>query len=82
MQASPCQVFAHPRTLAGRFAVQGGQENELSMPCDMIGPAFVEVYVHTPPCVCEQRDPKGLYRRARAGELRHLTGIDEPLSGA
>jgi len=45
---------------------------------DMIGPAFVEVYVHTPLCVCEQRDPKGLYRRARAGQLRHLTGIDDP----
>lgn len=44
----------------------------------MIGTAFVEVYVNTPLHVCEQRDPKGLYRRARAGELEHMTGIDDP----
>ena len=39
---------------------------------------FVEVFVDTPLEVCEQRDPKGLYRRARAGELRDFTGIDSP----
>ena len=39
---------------------------------------FVEVYVSTPIHVCEQRDVKGLYARARRGELRHLTGIDDP----
>ena len=44
----------------------------------MMGTAFVEVYVHTPLHICEQRDPKGLYRRARAGELKHMTGIDDP----
>ena len=44
----------------------------------MIGTAFVEVYVQTPLHVCEKRDPKGLYRRARAGELEHMTGIDDP----
>ena len=43
-----------------------------------IGPNFVEVYVRTPLHICERRDPKGLYRRARAGELKHLTGIDDP----
>ena len=40
--------------------------------------AFVEVYVDTPLEVCEARDPKGLYRRARAGTLHGLTGIDDP----
>jgi adenylyl-sulfate kinase len=45
---------------------------------EMIGNAFVEVYVQTPLHVCEQRDPKGLYRRARAGKLQHMTGIDDP----
>ena len=45
---------------------------------EMIGSRFVEVYVQTPLAVCEKRDPKGLYRRARAGELRHMTGIDDP----
>ncbi len=39
---------------------------------------FVEVFVDTPLAVCEARDPKGLYRRARAGELLNFTGIDSP----
>jgi adenylylsulfate kinase len=40
--------------------------------------AFFEVYMSTPLSVCEQRDTKGLYRRARSGELRQFTGIDDP----
>ena len=39
---------------------------------------FVEVHVSTPLKVCEERDPKGLYRKARAGELKEFTGIDSP----
>jgi bifunctional enzyme CysN/CysC len=39
---------------------------------------FVEVYVDTPLSVAEQRDVKGLYRKARAGELKNFTGIDSP----
>jgi bifunctional enzyme CysN/CysC len=39
---------------------------------------FVEVWVDTPLEVCEERDPKGLYRRARAGTLHGLTGVDDP----
>jgi bifunctional enzyme CysN/CysC len=42
------------------------------------GLAFVEVFVDTPLDVCEERDPKGLYARARAGELTGLTGVDDP----
>lgn len=37
---------------------------------------FVEVFVDAPLEVCEQRDPKGLYRKARAGEIKNFTGID------
>ncbi|WP_417762104.1 adenylyl-sulfate kinase [Shewanella sp.] len=37
---------------------------------------FIEVFVDTPLAVCEQRDPKGLYKKARAGEIKHFTGID------
>ena len=37
---------------------------------------FLEVFVDTPLEVCEQRDPKGLYKKARAGEIKHFTGID------
>lgn len=39
---------------------------------------FVEVYVNTPLEVCEQRDVKGLYARARRGEIKGFTGIDDP----
>lgn len=39
---------------------------------------FVEVYLSTPLDVCARRDPKGLYARARAGTLLHMTGIDDP----
>ena len=39
---------------------------------------FIEVFVDTPLEVCEQRDNKGLYRRARAGEIANFTGIDSP----
>lgn len=39
---------------------------------------FIEVFVNAPLEVCEQRDPKGLYRQARAGKLRNFTGIDDP----
>lgn len=37
---------------------------------------FIEVYVDTPLEVCEARDPKGLYRKARAGQIKNFTGID------
>ncbi|WP_212801787.1 adenylyl-sulfate kinase [Pseudomonas sp. St290] len=39
---------------------------------------FVEVYVSTPFDVCAQRDPKGLYREARAGRIKNFTGLDSP----
>lgn len=42
------------------------------------GLAFVEVFVDTPLDLCEQRDPKGLYAKARAGEIKGMTGIDGP----
>jgi adenylylsulfate kinase len=38
---------------------------------------FIEVYVNAPLAVCEQRDVKGLYQKARAGEIKHFTGIDD-----
>ena len=37
---------------------------------------FIEVFIDTPIEVCEQRDPKGLYKKARAGEIKDFTGID------
>ncbi len=43
-----------------------------------LGLRFVEVFVDTPLELCEQRDPKGLYAKARAGEITGFTGIDDP----
>ena len=42
------------------------------------GLKFFEVFVDTPLDVCEDRDPKGLYKKARAGEIKGFTGIDDP----
>ena len=55
---------------AGRAAVRAAHERD--------GLAFVEVYVDTPLDVCESRDPKGLYAKAREGTLTGMTGIDAP----
>jgi bifunctional enzyme CysN/CysC len=53
------------RTRARAIALQAGAE-------------FVEIFVDAPLAVCEERDPKGLYQKARAGELKGFTGIDAP----
>jgi adenylylsulfate kinase len=46
---------------------------------DMTRPGeFIEVFIDTPLSTCEQRDPKGLYKKARAGEIKDFTGIDSP----
>ncbi|MCI1882762.1 MAG: adenylyl-sulfate kinase [Sporolactobacillus sp.] len=39
---------------------------------------FIEIYVDCPIDICERRDPKGLYKRARRGEIKQFTGIDAP----
>jgi len=39
---------------------------------------FIEIFVSTPLDICERRDPKGLYRKARSGEIACFTGIDDP----
>lgn len=43
---------------------------------------FIEVYVDTPLTVCESRDTKGMYKKARAGEIKNFTGIDSPYEAA
>jgi bifunctional enzyme CysN/CysC len=45
---------------------------------DEAGVPFLEVFVDTPVEECERRDPKGLYARARAGEIKGFTGVDDP----
>jgi bifunctional enzyme CysN/CysC len=54
-------------------------ENERQMAKGIVGKDnFVEVYIKSPLDVCEERDPKGLYKKARAGEIPMFTGIDSP----
>jgi bifunctional enzyme CysN/CysC len=52
--------------------------NKVRASHEAAGLRFVEIFVDTPLDVCEARDPKGLYAKARAGELRGFTGIDDP----
>lgn len=56
--------------LSGREAVRRAHEEA--------GLGFLEVFVDTPLEVCEERDPKGLYQMARAGEIAEFTGISDP----
>jgi len=42
------------------------------------GDHFVEIFVDTPIEVCEERDTKGMYAKARRGEIKGLTGVDDP----
>ena len=50
---------------------------EREMARELVGPGeFVEIFVNTPLETCERRDPKGLYKKARRGELQNFTGID------
>jgi bifunctional enzyme CysN/CysC len=53
--------------------------SERRMARDMLQPGeFIEIFVDTPIDVCITRDPKGLYLKARHGEIKHFTGIDSP----
>ncbi|WP_417768483.1 sulfate adenylyltransferase subunit CysN [Stappia sp.] len=53
--------------------------SDRQMARDLFAPGeFVEIHVHAPLEIAETRDPKGLYRKARAGEIRNFTGIDSP----
>jgi bifunctional enzyme CysN/CysC len=52
---------------------------EREMARSLVAPGeFVEIFVNTPLEACERRDPKGLYKKARRGELRNFTGLDSP----
>lgn len=59
--------YQKDRDLARRLIVSRGRPDD-----------FVEVFVNTPLSVCEKRDPKGLYKKARAGEIKNFTGVDDP----
>ena len=52
------------------------EERELAR--EIAGDSFIEVFLSASVDVCETRDPKGLYKKARAGEIKDFTGIDAP----
>ena len=67
------------------------ERNRVSAVCSFISPYresrqfvrdntnnFIEIYVSTPLKVCEERDPKGLYKKVRKGEIKQFTGVDDP----
>jgi adenylylsulfate kinase len=49
-----------------------------TMARNIIGEGYIEVFINCPIEICEQRDVKGLYKKARAGEIKNFTGIDSP----
>jgi adenylylsulfate kinase-like enzyme len=59
--------YRSDRRLAREIALQPGEE-------------FVEIFVNAPLAVCEERDPKGLYKKARSGRLKGLSGSMPPTS--
>lgn len=59
--------YRRDRDAARKQILSGGREGD-----------FVEVFVNAPLEVCEERDPKGLYKQARAGQITNFTGIDDP----
>ncbi len=59
--------YRRDRDRARRIVEQEGKKGD-----------FLEVFVDTPLEVCEARDPKGLYKKARAGEIKNFTGISDP----
>ena len=62
-------------SLVSPFAADRDAARATVTACDL---PFLEAWVRTPLAVCEDRDPKGLYAKARAGELTGMTGIDDP----
>jgi adenylylsulfate kinase len=69
------RLAAHGVTVVASFVSPYRESREFIR---KLCPNFVEIYVATPLEECERRDVKGLYARARRGELRNFTGIDDP----
>ena len=69
------RLAAHGVTVVASFVSPYRESREFIR---KLCPAFAEIYVATPLEECERRDVKGLYARARRGEIRNFTGIDDP----
>jgi adenylylsulfate kinase len=72
------EIFAQTGTIALTAFISPYRSDRDKVRDTMKAGEFVEVFVDAPIEVCEQRDPKGLYKKARAGEIKGFTGIDDP----
>ncbi len=72
-----CEVLTRNNVVAIAAAISPYREIRDKVRA-MVGPNFIEVHAAAPLEVCEQRDVKGLYKKARAGEIKQFTGIDDP----
>lgn len=72
------KLFAEAGTLALTAFISPYRKDRDGVRANMKPGDFIEIYVDAPLDVCEARDPKGLYKKARAGEIKGFTGIDDP----
>src|SRR6266508_3056236 len=69
------RISIKKRGLARSYRMDRSRAREIALEGNA---AFIEVFVDAPLAVCERRDPKNLYKKARAGQIREFTGIDAP----
>jgi adenylylsulfate kinase len=72
------KLFSEAGTLALTAFISPYRRDRDLVRANMKPGDFIEIFVDAPLDVCEARDPKGLYKKARAGELKGFTGIDDP----
>ncbi|RTR36726.1 adenylyl-sulfate kinase [Shewanella canadensis] len=70
------KLFVDAGLLVSTAFISPFVEDRASVRAQLRDNQFIEVYIDTPIEVCEQRDPKGLYKKARNGEIKNFTGID------
>jgi len=73
-----CKLFVDSGIIVLTAFISPFQSDRDSVRSKMDADRFMEVFIDTPLEVCEQRDVKGLYKKARAGEIPNFTGIDSP----
>ena len=72
------ELFAQSGTIVLTAFISPYRRDRDAVRASLVPGDFVEIHVQAPLEVCESRDPKGLYKQARAGEIRGFTGIDDP----
>ncbi|MEH6942514.1 adenylyl-sulfate kinase [Bacillus sp. JJ722] len=76
--AEVAKLFVDNGTIAITAFISPFQEDRNRARASLQNDEFIEVYVKCPLDACEQRDPKGLYKKAREGQIKQFTGIDSP----